>query len=65
MEYLKRIIATNWPEALPEMDYLKKIPHQYSKDFSAGVKSWTGPLIFETESTLEGLSKVIREAIKK
>ena len=62
-EFVKNIIVENWPEVLPDMKSVKKIPHQYSKEFSAGVKTWTGPLVFETESTLEGLSKVITNIV--
>ena len=47
------------------MKTMKKIPHQYSKEFSSGVNSWTGPLVFETESTPEGISKVITNIVEK
>ena len=64
-EYIKHLIDDNWPEVFPGMDTMKKIPHQYSDAFASGVKSWTGPLVFETESTLEGISKVITEIVDK
>ena len=33
--------------------------HQYSEEFEREVRIWTGPLICENESNLEGMSKII------
>ena len=48
------LIVKNWPKCFPDMKS-KQIRHQYSKQFEAGVKAFTGPLVCETESTLEVL----------
>ena len=48
------LIVKNWPKCFPDMKS-EQIRHQYSKEFEAGVKEFTGPLVCETESTLEVL----------
>ena len=55
-------IAVNFPKAFPDMKEMQ-IEHQYTSEFEREVKIFTGPLIFETESTLEGISKVITKLI--
>ena len=55
-------IVTNWPECFPELKS-EKMSHQYTKQFEAGVKSFTGPLVCETESSIEGISCVIKTIV--
>ena len=56
------IIVTNWPKSFPELK-IEKVTHQYTEQFEAGVKSFTGPLVCETESSIEGISCVIRTIV--
>ena len=51
-------ISLNWPKVFPDLRS-NRIKHQYSEQFEAPVKIYTGPLVCETESTLQGISKVI------
>ena len=44
--------------AVPDLD-LTTIKHQYSEEFEKGVTVWTGPLVCENESNLEGMAKII------
>ena len=60
--FVMNTIATNFPEAFPDLKPVEII-HQYSDEFSREVKIYTGPLIFETESTLSGISEVITKLI--
>ena len=39
------------------------IKHQYSELFEKGVNCWVGPLVCESESTIDGISKVITTLI--
>ena len=55
-------IAIFFPEAFPDLKEVE-IKHQYSSSFEKEVKIHTGPLVFHTESTLDGISKVITELI--
>ena len=57
------IVVNNWPNSFPEMKS-KHIAHQYTREFEAGVRSLTGPLVCETESTLEGISCVIKTLVE-
>ena len=45
------------------METTGNIPHQYIEKFQDGVNSCVGPLVFETESTVDGISKVITQLI--
>ena len=56
------LVVKNWPNCFPELK-TEKITHQYTSQFEAGVKSLTGPLVCETESTLEGISCVIKTIV--
>ena len=58
VELVANFIAANWPNVLPDLK-VSRIKHQYSQEFEKEVKIFTGPLVCETESTLEGISKVI------
>ena len=58
-QLLMNLIVANWPSLLPDMKE-KRIHHQYSKEFEKEIKIYTGPLVCETESTLEGIAKVIQ-----
>jgi hypothetical protein len=58
VQLISNLIANNWPNLFPDME-AKRIKHQYSKEFEKEIKIFTGPLVCETESTLEGISKVI------
>ena len=60
--YTKLVIAKNWPTCFPDMQS-KQITHQYTRKFEAGVTSFTGPLVCETESTLEGISVVLKTLV--
>ena len=57
-QLLLNTIKTNWPAAFPNIEF-NRIKHQYSNKFDGGVKVWTGPLVCENESNLEGMSKII------
>ena len=57
-QLLLNIIKVNWPTAFPNLA-LNRIKHQYSEEFEGGVKVWTGPLVCENESNLEGMAKII------
>ena len=61
-QFAMNTIATNFPEAFPDLNY-SEIKHQYTSSFDKEVKVHTGPLIFQSESTLDGISKVITELI--
>ena len=56
------LLVKTWPNCFPELKS-EKITHQYTSKFEAGVKSYTGPLVCETESTLEGISTVIKTLV--
>ena len=56
------LVVKNWPNCFPALKS-EKITHQYTSQFEAGVKSFTGPLVCETESTLEGISTVIKTLV--
>ena len=56
------LIAKNWPNCLPDMK-TKQITHQYTRKFEAGVTSFIGLLVCETESTLEGISVVLKTLV--
>ena len=56
------LIVKHWPKCLPDMRS-QQITHQYTKQFEAGVNAFTGPLVCETESTLEGISVVIKTLV--
>ena len=58
VQLLLNIIKKNYPAAFPDL-VESRIKHQYSKDFEDEVKIWTGPLVCENESTLDGMSKII------
>jgi hypothetical protein len=58
-QLVMNLIAETWPSLFPDMK-VKRIEHQYSKEFNKEVKIYTGPLICETESTLEGIAVVIK-----
>ena len=58
-QLVMNLIAETWPSLFPDMK-VKRIEHQYSKEFEQEVKIYTGPLICETESTLEGIAQVIK-----
>ena len=60
--FVMNIIAENFPKAFPDLQHTE-IKHQYTTEFNQEVKMFTGPLIFETESTLPGISKVITQLI--
>ena len=60
--FVMNTIVAHFPEAFPNLKSIE-IEHQYSREFEKEVKVFTGPLIFETESTLEGISKVITQLI--
>ena len=60
--FVLNTIKINFPEAFPDLECVE-VDHQYKKLFENEVKVLTGPLIFETESTLEGISKVIKNLI--
>ena len=47
-----------WPNAFPGLS-VKKVDHQYTAEFEKEVRVWTGPLVCENESTLEGMSSII------
>ena len=61
-KFVKNTIQEHFPDAFPGLNKVE-IEHQYKSEFEKEVKVFTGPLIFETESTLEGISKVIRSLI--
>ena len=56
------LIVKSWPNCFPGLK-TEKITHQYTSKFEAGVKLFTGPLVCETESTLEGISCVIKTLV--
>ena len=56
------LIVKHWPKCLPSMK-TQQITHQYTQQFEAGVHAVTGPLVCETESTLEGISVVIKTLV--
>ena len=63
--YTKLVMNTivhNWPKCFPDLK-LQQIRHQYTDHFERGVKAFTGPLVCETESTLEGISVVIKTLV--
>ena len=61
-KFAMNTITSFFPEAFPDLKEVE-IKHQYSSSFEREVKIHTGPLVFETESTLDGISKVITELI--
>ena len=60
VQMVANLIASNWPNLFPDLKK-ERIKHQYSTEFEKEVKVVTGPLVCETESTLEGISKVITQ----
>ena len=61
--FVMHIIKTHWPELFPNMKTTANIDHQYTKLFEQGVDCWVGPLVFEDESSIDGISKVITKLI--
>ena len=61
--FVMHVIKTQWPQLFPKMKTTADIKHQYSDLFDQGVNCWVGPLVFESESTISGISKVITELI--
>jgi hypothetical protein len=61
--FVMHLIKTHWPKLFPTMKSTPYIEHQYTKLFNEGVNCWVGPLVFEDESTIGGISKVITELI--
>ena len=57
------LIKNQWPKLFPQMETTGNIQHQYTNFFEQGVKCWVGPLVFESESTVEGISKVITKLV--
>ena len=57
--FAKNVMVKHFPNAFPDLKF-SEADHQYKEQFEQEVKVFTGPLIFETESTLEGISKVIK-----
>ena len=57
------LIKVQWPKLFPTMQTTPNIRHQYSDLFDQGVNCCVGPLVFEDESTISGISKVITELI--
>ena len=58
IQVVANLIAQHWPHVFPDLKLSRNV-HQYSKEMEKEVKIYTGPLVCETESTLEGISKVI------
>jgi hypothetical protein len=58
VQLLINLVKKHWPAAFPDL-VETRIRHQYSAEFERKVKVWTGPLICENESNLEGMSKII------
>ena len=56
--YVMNLVKTQWPKLFPSMKTEANIPHQYSDLFDVGVKTWVGPIVFEDESSISGISKV-------
>ena len=56
------MIVVNWPKSFPDLKK-EKVTHQYTDQFEAGVKSFTGPLVCESESSIEGISCVIKTLV--
>ena len=61
-KHVVNIIVKNWPQCFPDLKS-EKVGHQYIKQFEAGVNSFTGPLVCETESTVEGIAIVIKTIV--
>ena len=64
-QFVMHLIKSNWPKIFPGMKTTPHILHQYSELFQQGVNCWVGPLVCETESTIDGISKVITEIIDR
>ena len=58
VQLLMNLVKKNWPHAFPAL-VETRIRHQYSAEFEREVKVWTGPLVCENESNLEGMAKII------
>ena len=57
-QFVMHLMNVNWPNLFPTMKTTNCIPHEYSKALEEGVNCWVGPLVFEDESTISGISKV-------
>ena len=62
-QFVMHLIKTKWPNLFPTLQTSANIQHQYSKQFENGVNCWVGPLVFEDESSIDGISKVITTLI--
>ena len=58
--FLMHLVKTNWPAAFPSMKTNPNIKHQYSGLFEKGVSCWVGPLVCESESTIDGIGETIQ-----
>ena len=61
-KYVVNMVVKSWPKCFPDLKS-EIIRHQYHKEFEAGVESYTGPLVCETESTIEGIAVVIKTIV--
>ena len=64
-QIVMNLVKSNWPSVFPTMMTTAHVMHQYTELFQQGVNCWVGPLVCESESTIEGISKVITELIDK
>ena len=51
------VVHETWPSAFPRL-HVERLGHQYTAEFDEEVRVWTGPLVCENESTLEGMSSI-------
>ena len=58
VHHLMTVVSETWPSAFP-MLHVERLEHQYTTEFDKEVRVWTGPLVCENESTLEGMSSII------
>ena len=63
IHFVMYLVKNNWPNLFPEMKASANYEHQYSEQFEQGVPCWVGPLVCEDESSITGISKVLKELI--
>ena len=57
--FVMHLVKTKWPGAFPKMKTSPNIKHPYSELFEDGVNCWVGPLVCESESTIDGIRETI------
>jgi hypothetical protein len=57
--FVMHLIKSKWPDAFPKMKTAPNVKHQYSELFQKGVNCWVGPLVCESESTIDGIRETI------